>query len=334
MSIGSPAAIGDYHPGIAWPSLTAISASPPPASASLASFLHHVERRGAVLAELCCGDPVRGDAAVAAAMRALCSAVAAAGAGRGSGADPDLHGRFWTLLLAAPPLRRPRLDGHWPAELAVFGALRPGTRAALLLRMVAGLDDAQAGRALRVAPGNIRGAIDSAGAQPAGTSRAAFWDGVARAIEHHVQQLPAERLVRMAAAREHALLGIDMPRRDARAGARWRRPAMLVAVCAGALAFAATFLPDRAGADSRIAVTALPAADPPASTYDDQTALLTHRDFEQLADTRDAALVRELDFYAWYAAQLAASDAATPVLMPDAARPAPAPSAGNPHASR
>lgn len=287
-----------------------------------------------MLAELSCGDPARGDAAVAAAMRALCSAVARAGTGGGSGADPDLHGQFWTLLLAAPPLRRPRADGHWSAGLAVFGALRPGTRAALLLRLVAGLDDAQAGRALRVPPGSIRRAIDSARAQPAGTSRAAFWDGVARAIEQHVQQLPAERLVRLAAARSHALLGTETPMRKARAATRWRRPAVMAAACAGALAIAATFLPDRPAADPRIAVAALPTADAPASTYDDETGLLTHRDFEQLADTRDAALVRELDFYAWYAAQLAASDAATPVLMPDAGRPAPSPSAGSPHASR
>ena len=286
-----------------------------------------------MLAELCCGDPARGDAAVAAAMRALRTLVARPGAGPQSGADPDLHDQFWTLLLAAPPLRRPRPDGHWSAELAVLGALQPGTRAALLLRLVAGLDDAQAGRVLRVAPGSIRRAIDSARAQPAGTSRAAFWDGVARAIEQHVQQLPAERLARLAAARSHALLGTETPMREAGAAARWRRPAVMAA-CAGALAIAATFLPDPPAADPRIAVVALPAADPPASTYDDETGLLTHRDFEQLADTRDAALVRELDFYAWYAAQFAASDAAMPVLMPDAGRPAPAPSAGGPDASR
>ena len=287
-----------------------------------------------MLAELSCGDPARGDAAVAAAMRALRRVVARPGAGPAAAADPDLHGEFWTLLLAAPPLRRPRPDGHWSAELAVLGALQPGIRAALLLRLVAGLDDAQAGRALRVAPDSIRRAIESARARPVGDSRAALWDGVARAIERHIQQLPAERLARLAAAREHALRGNGAPPREARAGARWRRTAMIAAACASALAFAATFLPARPGTDPRIAVAALPAADPPASTYDDETGLLTHRDFEQLADTRDAALVRELDFYAWYAAQLAASDAATPVLMPDAGRPAPSPPAGSPHASR
>ncbi|MFL6592569.1 MAG: hypothetical protein ACJ8GK_07670 [Luteimonas sp.] len=269
---------------------------------------------------------------MAAAMRALRSEVARTGRGPEAGADPHLHDRFWTLLLAAPQLRRPGPQGHWPAELAVLGALAPGIRAALLLRLVAGLDDAQAARALRVGPDRIRRAIDLARAQPAGASRAALWDTVARAIERHVQQLPAERLAHLAAAREHALRGAGTPTRNARAGTRWRRPAMILAACAGALAFAATFLPERPGADPRIAVAPLPPADPPASRYDDETGLLTHRDFEQLADTRDAPLVRELDFYAWYAAQLAASDAATPVLMPDAGRPAPP--TGGPHASR
>jgi hypothetical protein len=36
-----------------------------------------------------------------------------------------------------------------------------------------------------------------------------------------------------------------------------------------------------------------------------ELALLAHPDLEQLADAADASVVRELDFYAWYAARLA-----------------------------
>lgn len=42
--------------------------SPP---AALAAFLRGCERRGAVFAELQCGDPDRGDVALAAALRAF-----------------------------------------------------------------------------------------------------------------------------------------------------------------------------------------------------------------------------------------------------------------------
>jgi hypothetical protein len=48
----------------------------------------------------------------------------------------------------------------------------------------------------------------------------------------------------------------------------------------------------------------LPPADPPLARFDDDTALLTHRDFDQLAaPPAQQALARELAFYAWYAAQ-------------------------------
>ena len=333
MSNEAPALRRGYHPGTHRPSMTApISTSAHSAIASLTTFLGHVERRAAVLAELACGDPARGDAAVAAAMRALRSAVARSG-GRAD-ADPALRGQFWGLLLAAPQLRRPGPKGRWPADLAILGALERGTRAALLLRLVAGLDDTQAARALRVTPETFRRAVGHAYAQPADMSRAAFWDGVARAIEHHVQQLPSDRLARLAAARDRALAGVEAPARDPVAAPRWQRAALATAIGACALALTATFLPGPAGDDARIAVSALPAAEAPASTYDGDSALLTHPDFEQLADTPNDALAQELDFYAWYAARLAAADEATPVLMPDAGHALPATPVESPHATR
>jgi hypothetical protein len=71
----------------------------------------------------------------------------------------------------------------------------------------------------------------------------------------------------------------------------------------------------------------LPAAAAPLANYDAETALLGHRDFEQLvfeqtADASDRALVRDLDFYAWYAAGIAAQPA-TALPLPDAAQPLP-----------
>lgn len=98
-----------------------------------------------------------------------------------------------------------------------------------------------------------------------------------------------------------------------------------LALCA--LALVASFLPPDLRFDNgslRVQTMALPPAEAPASTFDAGTAVLTHPDLEQLADSRDQALVRDLDFYAWYAAQAASQPGADggPLLFPDAATPA------------
>lgn len=305
------------------PSLT------PRQSSELAALLRGLERRAAVYAELACGDPSRGDDALGAAMRAFRNAFA-------RGAQAPSSTLFWSLLVAAPPLRGPADSGHWPASLAGLAALGHGTRAALLLRLVAGLDDDAAAAALRVAPDTFARAMQHAVAMPAGAPRAAFWEETARAVEQRIQHLPPERLMQLAAMRERA---VDGPTPTAASGVgrrRWARPAAGAALVLCAAAFVATFLkhePPAAG--PRVVLAALPAAAAPADTFDGETALLTHRDFEQLADIGDAAVVRDLDFYAWYAAQLVAnSRSATPILLPDAAKPLPGGQTGPTHAPR
>ena len=86
--------------------------SPP---AALAAFLRGCERRGAVFAELQCGDTDRGDVALAAALRAF----------RGNAAAlpmADWPVRFWSLLSAAPPLRTAAPDPRWPGALSALAA--------------------------------------------------------------------------------------------------------------------------------------------------------------------------------------------------------------------
>ncbi|MCH2093428.1 MAG: hypothetical protein MK141_17890, partial [Pseudoxanthomonas sp.] len=103
--------------------------SPP---AALAAFLRGCERRGAVFAELQCGDPDRGDVALAAALRAF----------RGNAAAlpmADWPVRFWSLLSSAPPLRTAAPDARWPGALSALAAAAPLDRAALLLRLAGGL---------------------------------------------------------------------------------------------------------------------------------------------------------------------------------------------------
>jgi hypothetical protein len=301
------------------------------ARAALDAFLRQVERRAAVFAELLCGDAVRGDDALALAMRAFRNAAA-------RGPIDDWTQRFWSLLLAVPQLRAAAPHAGWPAPLTALARLPTGLRAAMLLRLVAGLDEAGAAGALGVALPLYRDALERAWPrQPDGSPDADAWRALAGATRSQLQHLPAARLVRLARLREQAIHG-PSPTHPARGGSRaiavprrrWQVPGLLTAGALGAIALAATFFLPAGPSDVDVGLvqaTPLPAAATPSATYDRETALLTHPDFDQLADARDAALIADLDFYAWYAARLAAQPGATatPLVLPDAGDPLPEP---------
>jgi hypothetical protein len=267
------------------------------ALATLTGFLRGVERRAAVFAELACGSPQQGDAAVEATLHAFCQAAA-----RGPLADWDV--RFWNLLLSTPQLRLGAREGHWPAPWTKLASLGPGVRSALLLRLVAGLDDAHAGHALGVAPATFVMALQRGLGERHAPAESARWQALVLASRQQLRQLPGERLVRLARAREDALLGrAPKPRRRP---ADWRMPLLWAGVAACVLAFLASFVLPGSGRDStpEVGVSALPPVEAPLARFDADTALLTHRDFDQLtASPAQSELARELDFYAWYAAQ-------------------------------
>src|SRR4249919_145721 len=218
------------------------------APAALAAFLRGVERRGAVFAELQCGDAGCGDAALAAAMRAF---------REGAAANPinDWPCRFWTLLLVAPVLRRPAPEAAWPDALSGLARLGTGPRAALLLRLVAGLHETQAAAALGVAPPTYRLALQRALPRHAnGSPDEGAWHALAEATQLAIRQLPPTRLARLAEVREAALQHRRPPasmgrRRPAAAGSRprWLLPALWAGVAACAMAFVASFVLPTAG---------------------------------------------------------------------------------------
>jgi hypothetical protein len=316
--------IGRHETDPMSPATLSESASAP---AALAAFLRGVERRGAVFAELQCGDASCGDSALAAAMRAF---------REGAAASPisDWPRRFWALLLAAPVLRRPAADADWPDALSVLARLGNGPRAALLLRLAAGLHEAEAAAVLGIATPTYRLALQSAlPTQADGTPEEDAWRAVADATQLAIRQLPPARLARLAQLREAALqhrrpLVPAKRRRPATAGShpRWLLPALWAGVVACALAFVASFLLPPPGlrhddGEPRIQRTPLAAAEPPASRFDAKTAVLTDRDFEMLL--ADDHAIGDVGFESWYAAQLAAVEpdaATTPIAAatPDA----------------
>lgn len=293
--------------------------------AALAAFLGGIERRGAVFAELQCGDSLCGDAALAAAMWAFRESAVAT-------PITQWPRRFWALLLAAPPLRRQTPGASWPPGFAPLSGLGSGPRAAVLLRLVASLHAAEAAAVLGIAQPTYRLALQRAlPRHPDGRLDEAAWRAFADAAQAAIKHLPTIRLAHLAHLREAAIQQRRPPaaalRRPAVAasGPRWLLPSLWAGFAICVLAFAASLLLpsvlQRDDSELRIQRAPLPPADPPAATFDAQTAVLTDRDFDLLDEDGDAGVPRDVGFQSWYAAQTAAASdvsAAAPIATADA----------------
>jgi hypothetical protein len=296
--------------------------SRPSGAPALSAFLRGIERRGAVLAELQAGDAAAGDTALAEAMRRFRPEA-------GSVPMAEWPRRFWALLLAQPRLQQ-RTEVAVPIEATDrLGELGSGPRAALLLRVAAGLSEDEAADVLGVSVASYRLALQRALPHHAdGRADPLAWQQLREQIHRRIKTLPPERLVRLSSAREAVLRG-DEAAASAGPGAsvpierpRWLMPLLwsLLALCA--LALVATFLPSgssRGGvaAGRRVQIEPLPAADSPAARYGDEAGMVMHRDFALLADPQGEAAAQDMEFHSWLAAQHAAG-VTVPTPPPDA----------------
>ena len=287
--------------------VNAPSAAGPTAPPALAAFLRGVERRGAVLAELQCGDAAAGDAALAATMRQF-----RAEAGRLP--MDQWPRRFWTLLLAQPGLRE-----HPPLAMELeatdcLSSLGDGPRAALLLRLAAGLEPADAAAVLGIAEPTYQLALQRALPHHAdGRADPQAWQRLGDQVRRRIKTLPPPRLVRLGRNREAALAGAAIAEaggRDRAADTRRSRPGWLPAVLWAllglcVLAFATTFLPGAArwldGASRGAPGQHELPAEAPASRYGAEAGLVSHRDFALLADPQGLADAEQLAFHSWLA---------------------------------
>ncbi|GAB2668047.1 DUF3106 domain-containing protein [Arenimonas aestuarii] len=273
-------------------------------SPALAAFLRGIERRAFVFAQVQSGSDEQAMVSVGRAMRAF----------RSVSAVTPLSGwpaGFWSLLLAQAELS----GGQAPEpELSHLGA---GPRAALLLRLVGGLDFIHAAQVLGVAEPTYRFALQRALQQlgEAGVSYAALAH-LRERLHRQVKTLPAHHVEALSGLRSRVLRDEDEPAPVTPPRSPWPRRLAWAALVALAAAFAATFWKPAApllpGSVQDLPAEAPAQPDVPASGDADQ---VIHPDYAALARPEDAGLAADLAFLSW----LAARDGTPPEVEPDAA---------------
>ncbi len=292
--------------------MTDIATHPAPGEAALTAFLRGIERRGFVLAEAQCGDPARAQAAIDAATRAF----------RAEAAQLPLArwpAFFWQRLLAQPVLR----------ELAKSSAEQPlahlsaGPRAALLLRLVAGLDQAHGAEVLRVSPEAYRHALYRALRElhAQGIDDTTL-RGLRERLQSRAKQLP-DPTHRMPPT-PIAIRAVATAPIAARAP-RWLRRVLQAMLALGLLALATSFVWKGASPSAANRIETL-RAQTPAAILSETAVVLASPDFGWLDDPDGARVARDLDLYAWYAAGPNAAE-------PDPNAPAPLPESSAPETS-
>jgi hypothetical protein len=288
------------------PSAPPSPAASPPASSALSAFLRGIERRAFVFVQVQCGQDELAQAALGRAMRAF----------REVSAHSPLStwpAAFWALLLAQAELA----EGE--SDIPELGALGSGPRAALLLRIVAGLDFAHAASVLGVSEPTYRFALQRALQQlgDAGVSYAVL-GALRERLHRQVKTLPAERAESLAELRTRVLQDAPEPAPPAAAlRSPWPRRLACALLALLALAFAATFWPSAPvlapGGTQALPVEPAPAPMPAGSDAD----LVTHPDYAQIAAPADEALAADLALLSWLASGEA--DAALNAMPEDAA---------------
>lgn len=254
--------------------------------------------------------------------------------------------RFWATLLAEPALRRRVAVAMAIDPTDRLGELATGPRAALLLRLAAGLPEAEAAGVLGVGEASYRLALR--GALPHhvdGRADPQAWQHLRDQVHRKIKTLAPERLGRLAQAREAVLRGEPAavagppPGNTAqRARPRWVLPALWTLLLLCVAAFAATWWwPGQElgrGWGHGVRVDPLPAAEPPAATLAADATLVAHPDFALLADPEGEAAAADLPLQSWLVAVEAGTVAAEPATGDEPEMPATAPLEALPDATQ
>ncbi|MEO5963587.1 MAG: hypothetical protein ABIO75_07130 [Thermomonas sp.] len=297
-----------------------VPVSSPPA---IAAFVRGVGQRALLLATVQAGAVKPAEQALAVVARVFASEA-------GQWPIAQWPQQYWRLLLATPHLRQP--DQSAPdLPLPGIARLPPIQRAALLLQLVAELDDATAASALGTSIDTYQEAIrDGLPRDALGQPDIDVWRAWRAAVQRALANAEPAPATLIASSRtepfatpDNGKPGKTVPVDDAGATAgphrhvRWLW--LGVAVCV--LAFATTFFLHPAGRavlqrwTATIKVEPLPAADAPKARFDaDDIAL--HPDRALLDAPEEAAHARQLALLSWLAVNSEDPRAADAVRLP------------------
>ena len=270
---------------------------PPPQSAAVAAFLRGLDRRARLLALVQSGDATAAPRALDAAAR-----VFATEAGQWPLAQWPRH--YWRLLLSTPAMRQAGATSTGP--LPGIARLPPATRAALLLHLVAVLEDADAAAALGIEVDAYQQRIRDALPRDAlGQPDLDVWRAWRAAAQRAMEALPepaAAPVTTEAPPPPTPAAGKDAARHRRRMRWLW----LGVAACAAALA--ATFVLHPRGRElldawrNQVHVEALPPAAAPKARFDPADPA-RHPDRDLLAEPGALQLALDLPLLAWLAVE-------------------------------
>lgn len=294
MPSGGPAKMGRAR---ALPMTPAAPEPPPPAAVT--AFLRGLERRARLFATVQAGDAVAAQHALAVVARVFTGEA-------GQWPIAEWPGQYWRLLLAAPSLRKPPIEVPTP-QLPGIGRLPVETRAAVLLHLVAALDDAEAAAALGIDTPTYQARIRDALPRDAlGQPDVDVWRAWRAAVERELARAPEPGKAEKAGSESNsdpAFSKVDAdPTFDARHHIRLRWLWAGVALCIAAMV--ATFFLHPRGREvldhwrAPIKREPLAAAAPPAARFD-ATDFALHPDRELLAAPGELAVARQLPLLAW-----------------------------------
>lgn len=273
----------------------------------LTTFLQGIEPRAWVFVNVQCDDPVR----AAAVFRDTIRAFAEAAKGEPLARWPMC---FWTTLLAQPGLTA---DSEAAANAGGLARVPPGPRAAFLLPMIAGLNEAHATEALGISSRSLAHALVRA--RTAWPDPDAH-DALRRLLQERVRAPTAADRRAIQALRAEAL-GEPAPVVAATASAprRWRAWWLPLALVLLALIAISLWLkrPLSAIGDSE----PLPLDVVPSPPVLDAAAIVTHPDYATLAAPEDATLVDNLARLSWFAAGAPSAASPPPAADPATATP-------------
>ena len=283
-----------------------------PPSAAVAAFLRGLDRRARLFASVQAGDAGAATDALAVVARVFAGEA-------GQWPIAEWPRQYWRLLLAAPPLRQPPAIAP-TAALPGVGRLPADMRAAVLLHLVAGLDDADASAALGLDAAAYQARIRDALPRDAlGQPDVDVWRAWRAAAERELAGV-AEPEAALPQARQQ-VPATSAALKDAGNRQRHRLRWLWIGVALCMLAMAATFFIHPRGRQAidewRASVKREPldAAASPKARFDAADIAL-HPDRDLLAAPGELMVARQLPLLAWLADATADAKAADAPRLP------------------